>query len=248
MHWPTTAAVIFAALAVARAAAADPRLDEKVYTPYVENGVGELETRYASQAGGPSGGQSATVIEGEYGLGDRLSLAVVGTIGRDPGDGTRLSGIGLESVIYLGQIPAVGVDAGAYLEYTHGLAGDPDALEGKLLLAKTAGRFQGLANLIIERPLSGPEAFGAYGYALSATWRATGAWRLGAEAFGNLGSEHGLEGGGGAYVGPQVKWEGHAGKLPFEIGLDAGWLFPVGSERAQAASQVRVGLEFGRRF
>ena len=41
-----------AGLCVASVAAADPRLDEKVYSPYILNGVGELEVRTAGQSGG----------------------------------------------------------------------------------------------------------------------------------------------------------------------------------------------------
>ena len=119
--------------------------------------------------------------------------------------------------------------------------------EGKLLLAKTAGRFQGLVNLIVEKPLSAPtgEGMAGYGYAASATWQTVGNLRLGAEAFGDLGDDHAFLGRQGAYVGPQVKWEGRLGRMPFDIGLDAGWLVAVGTDRSEAASQVRLGLEPG---
>ncbi|HEY2482264.1 MAG TPA: hypothetical protein VGI30_08730 [Caulobacteraceae bacterium] len=238
------------ALARAGAALADPRLDEVVYTPYVENGEAEFEVRTARQLGGPSGGDMTTVLEGEYGLNDRLSLALVGTLERSPGQALQLTGVGLEAVTYLGQIPGLGVDAGGYLEYTQGLRGEPDVIEGKVLLAKQVQRFQGLLNLIVERPLSGPgEArFASYGYAASATWRTVGALRLGAEAFGDLGTDHAFGGAQGAYVGPQVLWEGRPGHAPVEIGVDAGWLFPVGTDRAEARSQWRISLELEHRF
>ncbi|MGI8841236.1 MAG: hypothetical protein ACR2F8_10740 [Caulobacteraceae bacterium] len=244
------AATIALVLAAAGVAKADPRLDEKVYDPYVLNGVAEFEARNAQELGGPLGGEATTVLEAEYGLNDRLSLALVGTIERPPGETTRLAGVGLEGVAYLGRIPGVGVDAGLYLEYTRGLAGENDGGEAKLLLAKTAGRFQGLVNLIVEKPLSAPagEGYASYGYAASATWQAAGALRLGAEAFGDLGDDHAFLGRQGAYVGPQVKWEGRLGASPFDIGLDAGWLAAIGPARGEASSQARVGLELERRF
>lgn len=241
--------VLAAASLASTAARADPRLDEKVYSPYIERGVAELEVRTAGQNGGQTGGDVTTVIETEYGVNDWLSLSLVGAVEQGRGEHPRFTGVGLEGVAYTGQIPKLGVDTGLYLEYQHGLNGEADTLEGKLLFAKTAGRFQGLANLIIERPL-GPhdEAFGAYGYAVSATWRTVGPLRLGAEAFGDIGDDHRFPAAAGAYIGPQVLWEGRPWHAPFEIALDAGWLFPVGDFRAEASSQFRIGIELERRF
>ncbi len=232
-------------------ALADPRLDEVVYTPYVQNQVAEFEVRRGQQIGGATAGQATSVFEAEYGLNDRVSLALVGALASAPGQASRLDGIGLEGITYLGQIPGIGVDAGLYLEYTHGLAGERDAVEGKLLLAKTAGRFQGLANLIVERPLGAPagQDYASYGYAVSATWQTVGNLRLGAEAFGDLGDDHGfLSHPVGAYVGPQLKWEGRPPGSPVDIGLDLGWLAAVGADRSEARSQVKVGVELERRF
>ena len=242
-----------AALAVvglASAARADPRLDEKVYAPYVLNGVAELETRFGRVSGGPLDGAATTVVEAEYGVNDHLSLAAIGAVTHGPGEGTRLAAIGLEAVAYLGQIPRLGVDAGLYLEYRKGLNGAEDVLEGKLLFAKTAGRFQGLANLIVERPLGVPkgEGYAAYGYAASATWRTLGHLRLGAEAFGDLGSDRAFLGRQGAYVGPQIKWSGRPRGSPVEIEVDAGWLAAVGESRNEASSEVRLAVELERRF
>ena len=152
-------------------------MDEVVYAPYVENHQAELEVRSARELGGPSGGNMTTVLEGEVGLNDRLSLALVGTLERSRDQSLQLTGVGVEAIVYIGQIPGLGVDTGGYLEYTQGFRGGPDVIEGKLLLAKQVERFQGLLNLIVERPVSGPggEQFASYGYAASATWRTVGA-------------------------------------------------------------------------
>lgn len=230
---------------------ADPRLDEKVYDPYVENHAVEFEIRAGQEIGGPLGGARTVVVEAEYGLNDRVSLALVGDISREPGQASRFTGLGLEGVIYLGQIPKLGVDAGLYLEYMRGFQGEADAGEAKLLLAKTSGRFQGLVNFIVERPFGVPagQGYASYGYAASATWRAIGGLRLGAEAFGDLGDDHGfLNRPQGAYVGPQLKWAAHPSFSPVEIKLDAGWLKAVGADRDEADSQVRLTLELERRF
>ena len=233
-------------------ALADPRLDEVVYSPYIENHMFELESRYGQEVGHGSLGAASTLIEeAEYGVSDNLSLALVTHVERGPGGPQRLTGVGLEGIYYLGQIPGVGIDTAVYLEATKGAGGESDGGEAKLLLAKTDGRFQGLVNLIVERPFNGPagEVFASYGYAVSATWRTVGNLRLGAEAFGDFGDDHGfLKGPQGAYVGPQVKWEGKPDFLPFEIEVDAGWLAAVGTDRLEAPSQVRINLELEKRF
>jgi hypothetical protein len=233
-------------------ALADPRLDEVVYSPYVENHMFEFETRIGQQVGDGSLKNAQTIVnEAAYGFNDRLSLALVTKVERAPGEAQRLTGVGVEGIYYLGQIPKIGVDAGLYLEATKGAGGDSDRGEAKLLLAKTAGRFQGLFNFIVERPFSGPpgEVYASYGYAASATWRTIGNLRLGAEAFGDFGDDHGfLNHPQGAYIGPQLKWEGKPDFLPFEIEVDAGWLAAVGPDRHEASSQARINLEFERRF
>jgi hypothetical protein len=237
---------------VAAPAMADPRLDEIVYSPYVENHVLELESRWGGEVGsGDLKGAHTLVEELEAGLNDRESLALVTTVEQTPDASNRLTGLGLESITYLGQIPGVGVDAGLYFEYTKGFGGETDRGEAKLLLAKTIDRFQGLFNFIVERPFGAPkgEEFAAYGYAASATWRTVGALRLGAEAFGDFGDDHRfLSRPQGAYVGPQVKWEGKPRFLPCEVELDAGWLAAVGQDRREASSQFKLNVELQRRF
>lgn len=231
---------------------ADPHLDSVVYSPYVEKNMFELGSRYAEEIGrGSLKGVGALVTEAEYGVSDRLSIALLTKVKNEPGQRKKLTSVAFESVFYVGQVPKVGIDAGLYLELSKGLGGDSDGGEVKLLLAKTAGRFQGLLNLIAERPLNGPssERYASYGYAASATWRAIGNLRLGAEAFGDLGDDHRfLRGAQGAYIGPQVKWEGRPEGSPVEFAIDAGWLAPLGPNRNEGRSQARVSIELEHRF
>lgn len=238
-------------LILARPALADPRLDEVVYSPYVENHQFEFETREGRENGGPLGGSNTLVLEAEYGLSDQISLALVGAGANIGHGGFSASKIGLEGIAYIGQVPGLGIDTGLYLEYAKGLNGQDDSLEAKLLLAKTEGRFQGLVNVIVERPVGVPAGQGisAYGYAASTTWRTVGNLRLGLEAFGDLGDDHGfLNRPQGAYLGPQVKWEGRPKGSPVEIAIDAGWLAAVGESRQEGRSQFRINVEFERHF
>jgi hypothetical protein len=231
------------------AAWADPRLDEVVYSPWVQRGTLELESRVGHLAGGPQSGAATEVVEVEYGFTDRFSLALLGAVHKEAGASSRADSIGLESVIYLGQVPG-GVDTSLYLEAKHGLHGKSDGLESKLLFGKQAGRFSGLLNLIVERPI-GPHAdehFASYGYAASATWRTVGKLQLGVEAFGDLGSDHAFGGRQGAYIGPQVKWEARPSFLPAELEFDVGWLAAVVQARREANSQLKLNVELERQF
>lgn len=243
----------FGALALAGTpAVADPRLDEIVYSPYVENHMFELETRYGQVIGhGHEAGASTFITEAEYGVDDRLSVALLTKAEAVPGERRRLTKVAVETVYYLGQIPKIGVDAGLYLEFGKGVNGDSDGGEAKLLLAKTAGRFQGLLNIIAERPLSGPssEQRTSYGYAASATWQTFGNLRVGAETVGDLGDSHDfLKRRLGAYVGPQIKWEGRLKGSPIELAVDAGWLAAIGADRDEGRSQARINVELEHRF
>ncbi len=244
-------AALLVGLLWASQALADPRLDEKVYDPYVKNRVWELETRWSQEIDGPLAGQRSTVLEAEYGLNDRVSLAVVGEIGRDIGGSEQFHAVGVEAVTYLGRIPGIGVDTGLYLELAHGLNGESDVFEGKLLFAKRVDNFEGLLNIIVERPFNVPagQGYASYGYAAAATWKVARGLRLGAEGFGDFGDDHRfLDRPQGAYVGPNIRYEYRPPGTKMDIELNAGWLKSVGADTAEANSQIRIGLELERRF
>ena len=230
------------------AAVAGPHLDGKVYAPYVENGVFELEARGAQVNGGPLDGARTTVLEAEYGFSDRLSVALVAPIANDSGKGAKLQGVGVEGLYYLGQIPKLGVDIGLYGEYLAGVNGGEEVVEAKLLMAKRSGPFEGVLNLVVERPLNVPsERFANYSYAAAVTWEVADHLRLGVESFGDLGDDYGLKSG-GAYAGPVAQWEFHPKGAPLEIELRASWLAALGSSRDDADSQVRLSVGLERRF
>jgi hypothetical protein len=242
-----------AALCVALAghAAAEPGLGGKVYDPYVRNGVTEVEVRSARLSGGSDGGDATTVVELEQGLSDRVSLALVGEFEKHPRDAVKLDSVGVEGVVYLGQIPKLGIDAGFYLEYEQRLHNESAVGEAKLLLAKNVDRFQGLLNLIVQHPFTNRpgENLTQFGYAASATWEVAPGFRAGAEAFGNLGTDRLLGGRNAHYVGPTVRWETRPDWLRGgEFELQAGYLFAAGEARTYTNGQMRLNLEFERRF
>lgn len=234
----------------AGAAAAEPGLAQKVYDPYVRNGLSEVEIRTGRLLGGSAQGDQTTVLELEHGFNDRFTLAILGEFEDEPGESRKLDAIAVEGVAYLGQIPGLGVDAGLYVEYEQRLHNESGVLEGKLLLAKTHDQFQGLFNLIAEQALTARDGDGAteFGYAASATWETAPKLRVGIEAFGDFGTNRSFGGSQPHYVGPVVKWETRPDWLPAELELEAGYLFAAGSARDYTDGQLRVLIALERRF
>lgn len=240
-----------ALLLAATQAAAEPGLGNKVYDPYVRNGLTEVEVRTGRLSGGSSDGDLTSVVEIEKGLNDRLSLALLGEFEKHPGEAGKLDSLGLEGVLYLGQIPRLGIDTGIYLEYEQRLHNESGVGEAKLLLAKNVGPFRTLLNLIAEHPFTNRpgEDLTTFGYAASATWRIRPGLRTGIEGFGDLGTDRRLGGSNAHYVGPTVLWETRPGWMRGgELEFQAGYLFAAGAARRYTDGQARFNLEFERRF
>lgn len=244
-------AAMSAALAWSCAATAEPGLSNKVYSPYVKKGVTEVELRAGRLTGGQLDGEQAAVVEFERGLSDRLSLAVLAEFEQHAGEERKLDALALEGVVYVGQIPGLGVDVGGYLEYEQRLHNESGVAEAKLLLAKRSGAFEGLLNLIVERPLSDRpgEHDTEFAYAAQATWDVGRNLRLGGQAFGDLGTDHVLGGRQPHYLGPVAQWEVRPAWLNGgELELEGAYLLPVGDARSETDGQARIVIEYERRF
>jgi hypothetical protein len=244
------AAVVALACGVAGAAHAEPGLANKVYDPYVRNGVTEVELRAGRLTGGELARNGAEVIELEHGFSDRVSVALVAEFEKEPGVESRLDSLGVESVVYLGQIPNLGVDVGAYVEYEQRVNAESGVAEAKLLLARQFGPVHALLNLIADKPLSNKHDENAteFGYAAQGTVEAAPHLQVGLQAFGELGTDRSFGGPQSHYVGPVANWELRPRGLPGELELETAYLFAVGPVSRQTDGQVRLMLEYERRF
>ncbi|MFC3069616.1 hypothetical protein [Phenylobacterium soli] len=244
------AAIVAATMGWAGAASAAPGLANQVYSPYVKNGVTEVEVRGGRLTGGDENGDSAAVVELEHGFSDRLSLAVLGEFEDEPGDGRKLDSIAVEGVAYLGQLPGTGVDVGAYLEYEQRIHNESGKLEGKILLARQFGPVHGLLNLIAEQALTDRPGEGAteFGYAAQGTLDAGRHVQVGLQAFGDLGTNRAFGGRQAHFLGPMARWEGRPAWAKGELEFEAAYLLPVGEARHATDGQVRFALEWEKRF
>ena len=234
-----------AALAFAQPAAAAPGVGSKVYGATVEKGVTEIETRYGRLSGGPASGADGLVLELAHGFSDRFYGALLAEFGREPGANRKLEAFAAEGIFTLGRIDALGLDTALYGEY-EAVRGGPDAIETKLLLQHKRGPFDGRLNLKAAKPLDGGAPV-EFGYAASADWAVIGELRLGAAAFGDLGTSRNLTTRAAHFAGPIVKTEiEHLG--PGELGIETGYLFALGRARDATDGQFRLLLEYEFRF
>jgi hypothetical protein len=234
----------------AAAHADEPGLANKVYDPYVKNGVTEVELRSGRLNGGDAARTGGAVVELEHGFSDRVSVAVVAEFERAPDTPSRLDSVGLESVVYLGQIPHLGVDVGAYVEYEQRVNAESGVAEGKLLLARRFGPVQTLVNLIAKKPLSDKhdENAARFGYAAQATVETLPRLQVGVQAFGDLGTDRSFGGSQSQYFGPVANWEVRPRWAAGEIELEAAYLVALGAAQRETDSQVRFMLEYEHRF
>lgn len=226
-------------------AKAAPGLAQTVYGATVEPGETEFETRYGRLVGGADSGEEALVVEAAHGFSKHFYAAVLGEFEREAGGKRRLEALSVEAIHTLGQIKPLGIDVALYGEYEAVIHGS-DKIEAKLLLEKRQGPFDARLNLIASRPFSHGAAVD-FGYAASADVAAVGEFRLGAAAFGDLGSSRQLTTRGEHFAGPIVKTAiEHLGRGELEI--ETGYLFALGRARDDADGQVRLLLAYATHF
>jgi len=229
----------------ATGALAAPGLGSEVYGARVEKGVTEVEARYGKLTSGPDHGESALVLEANHGFTDRFKGAAEIEFEHEPGENAEAEALSLEGVYHLGQIG--GVDLGVHGEYEANLHGEGDAVALQALIQKVAGPFDGRLNLGWERGLGDRNDDTEFGYAASAMWEVADEVKLGAKAFGELGDGDGLGGRREHFAGPVVEWE--MDEIPGgELGIEAGYLFALGSARDDTDGQLRLGLEWETEF
>lgn len=232
-----TLALAALACAIPTAAWAAPGLGDEVYGATVEKGEVELESRYGALDGGPDDGEDVLKLEAGYGVTDKLRLAVVGEFEKEAGEKRRAEAVSLEAIYALGKVG--GVDVALYGEYEVGLHG-ADKIESKLLLQRRTGPFDLRLNLIAEKELVDGAPV-QLGYAASADVETVGEIRLGVQAYGELGTFKHFMPRAEHFIGPVAKFEIEG--LGPEIGIEAGYLFPLGSAKDDTDGQFKVRLE-----
>ena len=128
--------------------------DRKIYSPYVEEGVAELEIRGFRTLDHDPGkdGEQGQTYELSYGVNSWWYTALFANLASEPSGPLRYSGTGFENIFQLTEPGEYWIDAGAYLEYQKSsISGQADEFEGKLLLRKDFYPFYVGANLVFNQ-------------------------------------------------------------------------------------------------
>jgi hypothetical protein len=218
-------------------AIATPGLGGEVYGATVDKGELEFEAIYGRLSGGTGDGEEVLKIESSYAVSDRLLFGLVGEFEKKPGQPRRAEELAVEAIYHLGKTG--GIDFALYGEYAFGLHG-PDKFETKLLMQHRSGPWDLRLNLIAEKRLQSGEPL-EFSYAASVDRKVAGAFHLGVEAFGELGSTDKLLPRAEHFIGPITKVDIEG--LGPELCLKAGYLFALGKARDNSQGQFRLALE-----
>ncbi len=165
---------------------------QKVYSPFVEKGELELEARSHVDVDSDDSKASARADKYEIGYGVTtwwFSSAFL-EYEREPGQPLRHIATSWENIFQLTEPGKYWLDAGLYLEYEHTTDNSaPNALETKLLLEKSLGRFVNTANLVLERQVGGGAGNDVdLSYAWRTKYRMRPEFEPGIELYGDLGT------------------------------------------------------------
>lgn len=232
--------------AISTPALAAPGVGGKVYGATVESGITEIEARYGRLTGDAADGEDALVVELAHGLSDKFYGAVLIETEREPHASRKIEAISFEGIVPIGRIDALALDIALYGEY-EAIRHGRDAIETKLLLQHRRGPFDGRLNLIAGRTLQDGAPV-EFGYAASVDWQTLGEFRLGASAYGNMGSSKDFLPREQHFLGPIVKTEIEHLPAKGELEIEAGYLFALGSARDETNGQFRLVIEYEFRF
>lgn len=231
MRWQ---ALGLAALAFASPALAAPGMGNEVLGTEVSPGEIETELRYDRLAGGAEDGEDVVQLEASYAASGRLRLAIQAEFEREAGQSRQADSLGIQALYVLGRLG--GVDVAVYGQYEIGFD-RTDSIEAKLVFQHRPGPADLRLNLIAEKPLS-TGAPVELSYAVLADSEISPNLRLGAQAFGELGTFRRLFERGGHFAGPVARLRLESSGLE----LEASYLVALGSARDDTKGQVRIAL------
>ena len=161
----------------------------KIYSPIVEEGVFEVDIRgdRTVDASSDKDDGQKDIFEFSYGVNSWWTTGVLAELSKEPGEGFRYEATAWENVFQLAAQGEYWIDTGLYFEYAKAaITGEPDEIEGKLLLEKAVHPLVFTANLILTRDV-GENAEGSFGfeYGARANYPWSRALQFGVEALAN---------------------------------------------------------------
>lgn len=125
-----------------------------VYSPYVEKGIMEIESKnrfdFDSRPGNDGFRQHQLAVE--YGFTSWWKAALYGELEKDGGSSYKYSATEIENIFQLTEVGEYWADVGAQVSYEFAHpSGSADKIEAFLLLAKNFNKFTTIANIGFEK-------------------------------------------------------------------------------------------------
>jgi hypothetical protein len=234
-----TLSTLLLAILATNAAQAD---DYKVYSPIVEQGEFSLEANmnYSVDGRTPFNGYLSQVDGFEYGMTNWWKTELAAEIEEDTNTSMRVTHLKWENIIVPFRPGENWVDLGFYGEVEKALrAGDPDNVEGKLLLSKKWGQFTNTLDLIAGHNFgSHPQPGMDLGFSWQTLYNINDHLQPGFEYYSDIGKLNHIEefSDQDNVAGPVLK-----GKWG-EVGFDAGLL--EGLPKSAHETTLKLNLEF----
>ena len=214
-----------------------------LFNPYVHEGeaAAEFKGAYNIDADDTSEDEWAGEMTAGYGVTSWWHTEVGAEFVGHEDDDTEFNALVWENKFQLAPKDAWPVDVGIKTEYAKSIVGGPDAIIGKVLLAKDVGQFTNVSNIGIAREIgedSGDDNEYSFGYGLS--YNIDDALAIGGEWHSDFGT---LEDDSDAFdeqshrIGPVVYGEIAEGVL-FETGV------LIGVSEAAPAAELKLALEY----
>lgn len=221
---------------------------DKVYSPIIDEGEWELESRQLfSHDGDPAqNGQQKHIFEAAYGAKSYWSTGVLLEVERAPGEDAKATHVAWENIFQLTPQGKYWIDVGAYVELEKGLNGEANEIETKLLLEKEIYRWVATTNLIFKKDISGEDLNLKFAYNWRVKYRLNPKFELGVEGYGKMGEIRDFSPASEQYqaLGPAI-----LGRLPLGAGhirYDIAYL--RGLTDATPTSSFQFNLEYEFRF
>lgn len=239
--------IVSSAAALLSATAA--RADHKVYSPIIEEGVVEFETRNHRTFDSSAEKSNAQKHKFEIGVGltSWWHSAIFGEVEKEPTGNARFQAATWENIFQLTPQGKYWIDAGLYVEYGKSLRGrnSPDELEVKLLLEKDVSPLILTLNANFDREIGRNSGKGiGFEYAARARYPWRPELQFGVEAYGEPGRLTGFErlSKQEHELGPVLLGKVHIPGVRGVFGYNVGYLF--GLTRATPRGTGKFELEY----
>lgn len=228
---------------------ASANASHKIYSPTVEQGEFELEMRaHTTFDSDPAKDDQPKIkLEAGYGVTEYWFTAIGGVFKNDANDDLSHTDTYWENIFQLTEQGKYWVDVGLYLEYSVPKeSGEPDELEGKILLEKMVGNYLNTANLVFIRQVgSGSSNVTNFEYAWRTKYLLNKSIEPGIEIYGEMGEF--------AHVSPSDQQDHRigpviSGQLAHTAGgkwmYELGYLFGVSDAAPDGTLKFNIEYEF----